>query len=310
MEFNRGIITLAQGKQRYIDMAVNLAKSIRLNSPGLPIAVITDRPEAEMKKWFDYVVPVNPRHGLGLVQKVYLYDYSPFSETIFIDSDCLVVNDFSFLWDLFQGNDVSAIGEKLIDGNWAGMSVTETCDRLKLPYIVQLNGGVYYFKKNDTAAAVFSNAQKLIEAYDTIGIARLRGQVNEEPLMSLSMAQFGLSPINDNGKGMRTPVGQKGVFRMDILKGYCSFLKHNIKVEPVIMHFGGGYPEAFHYRREVLKMKIYLATRIPKFIISAFVNGFANSFYAMYVFAYRCLKFIMGKSKFKMSPLLPMFKFE
>ena len=72
MNAKRGILTLAQGHQRYIDMAVRLAQSIRLNSPGLPIAVVTDRSEKEMRPWFDAVVKVDPQHGMGLVQKLFL----------------------------------------------------------------------------------------------------------------------------------------------------------------------------------------------------------------------------------------------
>lgn len=310
MNAKRGILTLAQGHQRYIEMAVRLAQSIRLNSPGLPIAVVTDRSEKEMRLWFDAVVKVDPQHGMGLVQKLFLYDYSPFEETIFIDADCLAVGDFSFLWDLFSTQEVSAIGECLTTGTWAGMQVEQTCASLKIPYLIQLNGGVYFFRKGDVAAAVYRKAQDLIQRYDEIGIARLRGQINEEPLISLSMAMHAQLPIDDQGKGMRTPVGQSGVFEMDILKQYCAFQKHGIRVTPAIMHFGGGYPEAFHYRREVRKMDLHLKYKLPKSLASFLVNAGRNSVYGIYVFAYRMIKSLMGKAKLKFSPALPMFKFE
>jgi hypothetical protein len=310
MSAKRGILTLAQGHQRYIDMAIRLAESIRLNSPGLPMAVVTDRPENEMKPWFDVVVEVNPQHGKGLIQKLFLYDYSPFEETIFIDADCLAVRDFSFLWDLFSDKEVSAIGECLTTGTWAGMLVEQTCANLNIPYIVQLNGGVYFFRKGNVAASVYQSAQALIERYDEIGIARLRGQINEEPLISLAMSMHAQTPVDDQGNGMRTPVGQSGVFEMDILKQFCAFQKHGIRVTPAIMHFGGGYPEAFHYRREVRKMDLHLKYKLPKPLASFLVNTGRNSVYGIYVLVYRIVKSLLGKARLKFRPALPMFKFE
>jgi hypothetical protein len=109
---------------------------------------------------------------------------------------------------------------------------------------------------------------------------------------------------------MYTPVGQSGVFKMDALQGECEFYKYNEKVNPVIMHFGGGYPEAFHYRRETLKIKLAYSTKLPNKLISFFVNVCYNPIYITYVFGYRLLKAIFKGSKMKMSPLMPMFKFE
>lgn len=306
----KGILTLAQGKQRYVDMAVNLAKSIRLNCPGVPIAIVTDRPELEMKSFFDHVIPVNPDYGLGLIQKIHLYEYSPFEKTIFIDADCLVVRNFSFLWDLFEGQDVSVIGNKLTTGTWAGMGVETVIQQIKAPYIIQLNGGIYYFRKGVKAASVYQKAQELLDRYDELGIAKLRGQVNEEPLMSLAMSIYRQDPVDDGGKGMRTPVGQSGVFTMDILKGTCAFYKHGICVEPAIMHFGGGYPEAFHYRREIKKLNRYFLLKLPKPIVSFSVNVGWNFVYFIYVLFYRITKSVVKRKKMQFTPLLPMFRFE
>src|SRR5262245_58584028 len=114
----RGILTLAMGSRRYIDMAIQLARSIRLNSPNQTLAVVSDDNGEDLKRWFDLVVPFNPACGAGLVQKLHLYDYSPFSETLFIDADCFAVRDLSFLWTLFEGSNVSMIGTELRTGSW------------------------------------------------------------------------------------------------------------------------------------------------------------------------------------------------
>lgn len=45
---NRGFITIAYGDLKYLRMGKALARSIRLNSPGSKLAVVTDSDDEEM----------------------------------------------------------------------------------------------------------------------------------------------------------------------------------------------------------------------------------------------------------------------
>lgn len=307
---SRGIITIAQGKQQYIDMAKKLAISLNYSNPGLKKALATDSKDPELKELYDEIIPTDNSLGIGIIQKLYMYDYSPFDETIFIDVDCLVVKNIDFLWKLFSGNNVGVMGRKVFDGELFGVPVKQLGEKLGLSYIPAFNGGTYYFKKNPRAKAVYDKAKELVSRYDELGIARHRGNINEEPLMSIALGLFNEEPVNDDGMGMYTPVGQSGVFKMDVLKGYCEFYKYGKKVTPAIMHFGLGHTQAFHYKREVLKLDLVYYKKIPAGLVSASVNFLYNPLYVAYVLAYRTAKSLLKGEKFKMSPLMPMFRFE
>lgn len=310
MKEKKGILIIAQGHQRYINMAKNVAMSYKLTNKTIPIALVTDSTDPQLKDLYDYIVPINPEWGKGLIQKIYMDQYSIFEETLYIDVDCLIIRNIDFLWQLFENSNVSVIGRKVLEGSLFGMSVQEARQKLKLDYLITFNGGVYYFKNTDKSKNIFDKARELVDMYDKLGIARHRGQINEEPLMSLAISFGNEEPVDDNKKGMYTPVGQKGVFKMDALKGYCQFYKNGIKVEPAIMHFGGGYPEAFHYKREVLKIKLVYTYKLPPALVSFLINFIFNPSYIIYVFGYRLLKSLVKRNKFKITPLMPMFRFE
>ncbi len=309
-DFKRGILTIAQGKQQYINMAKELAMSLNISNPGLKKALATDSDDPELKLLFDVIIPTNDSFGIGIVQKLYMFDYSPFNETLFIDVDCLVLKDINFLFEEFRNKDVSVIGRKVIEGKLFGFSVKEMQAKLNLAFVPTFNGGTYYFKKNEKALCVFEKAKEYLRQYDSLGIDRHRGKINEEPLMSLAMGIYNQEPIDDHGKGMYTPVGQSGQFRMDVLREYCEFIKNGIKVNPAIMHFGFGHTQAFHYRRETMKLKLVYYYHIPKIVSSMLVNIVYNPPYVGYVFFYRLIKTIVKRTKFKVFPLMPMFRFE
>lgn len=306
----RGIITIATGNKRYLEMAKNLAKSLSLNMPSVPKAVITDSDDHEFHSYYDIVIPADLNKGSGLIQKLYIYDYSPFEETIFIDVDCIVVKDFNFLWTLFQDENVSVIGRKVFNGRIWGSTVEEFKTKLDIEYLIGFNGGLYYFKKNKIAEQVFNQAKALLSKYDELGIDRHRGGINEEPMMSLAMGLCRMNCIDDGRQGMYTPVGLKGTITIDVLKGKCEFIKSDRNVSPAIMHFGGGYPEAFHYRREAKKLHLVYRFKLNRSFTSALVNITYNSLYVPYVFIYRVIKYLIKGEKMKLKPFIPTFRFE
>lgn len=310
MSVSKGIITIGQGAQKYIDMSIQLAMSIKIHSPGLSLTLVTDSKDTSLRKYFDHIVPINSDYGVGLKQKIHIYEYSPYDETIFVDADCFIVRPFEFLFDEFKNETVSAIGHKMTKGSWAGFEASEMMGKLQLKYIISLNGGVYYFKKSELGGKIFDKAAELLLQYDDLGIGTLRGQYNEEPLMSLAMSSFNQNPIDDKGKGMRTPIGITGQLKLDVLTGVCGFYKHGVWVEPAIMHFGGDCTKTYFYKRELRKIQINSLNVLPKKVTSLVVNILYNIPYAVHVFVYRVLKRLIKGTKFKMTPIIPMFRFE
>jgi hypothetical protein len=311
MKADRGIMVIAQGASRYICMAKNIAMSLQLSNPGIPRVLVTDSQDPDLLAYYNAVLPADPEFGVGFSQKIHADKYSPFQRTILIDVDCLVIRDISWLFERFEGKPVSVIGRKVMSGPSIGSTVEKLREQAGVQYLLSFNGGVYYFEKRPDAQDVFNEARRIFSnEYDALGLVKFNGRPGDEPVMSVAMGKFGMEPIDDDWHGMYTPVGQSGVFRMDALKGYCEFYKYGQLVKPAIMHFGGGYPEAFHYRRERMKILIKYRCGLPGWLISGMVNLIYNPPYIVFVFFYRLLKTAMGKSRFKLSPIMPMFRFE
>lgn len=106
-----GILIIALGKTDYGMYAYNLALSIK-KSADIPIALITDmkaiaglRPEHQ--KIFDKLIIPKEEHytenGLNAFKlKTYIYDYTPFENTLFLDADTLFLNRLHKITDLLK----------------------------------------------------------------------------------------------------------------------------------------------------------------------------------------------------------------
>jgi hypothetical protein len=87
-----GFLTMAYGHDRYFRQAENMALSLKRHMLDGPLAIVTDR--KVVGPLFDIAIPMKPFSKAGVVHKVDLYNYSPFQETFFIDSDCIVTRPF------------------------------------------------------------------------------------------------------------------------------------------------------------------------------------------------------------------------
>ena len=107
----KGILTTAFGKRHYLKLALSLARSCHYHSPEIPLAIITDQPEnRSLQHHFDYVLPLGQDlghsgdldwKGSGFMHKLYIDKLSPFKQTVFLDSDCLLYADISSLFHRF-----------------------------------------------------------------------------------------------------------------------------------------------------------------------------------------------------------------
>lgn len=302
-----GIITIAHGEKRYIEMAKMLALSLKLTNPGVKRAVISDVPEDEFSDLFDTYIPYNADYGKGLSQKLYLDQYSPFDETLFIDSDCLVVDSLDHTLELCREHPFVVFGDQIASGDWY-MNVAVMCEKFNLPSIPLFNGGTYYFKKTDITTKIYEQARKMHGNYTELGFHDFRGSINEEPLIAVAMAVNNVKAVDDKGRCMRTPIGLIGPLNIDVLNRKCTFDKEGIQVQPAIVHFSGAFSVAFHYKREVGKLKLTRALPfLNKRFASLMINVIYNIPYACYVFSKRILKSMVRSEKFDYSNTLPAF---
>ena len=237
-----GFITMAYGGQRYIDQAISLARSVKLHMPGQKIALVTDR-TARIEP-FDEQIRMDDFKLAGTVLKRKMYEYSPFDETLFIDSDCLVTRDCSEQIEAIRRWDFSpVVNTYLVAGDrdlWL-RDVGEAVARVGGANFPKFNGGVYFFRKSETAAKVFAGGEEMLARQEELGILDFdKAGPGEETLLGLAMAQLGITDLyDDEGKLMRTPLNATGPILLDIFAGECAFEKNGTRVEPAIVHFCG-----------------------------------------------------------------------
>jgi hypothetical protein len=255
---SRGVITLAYGKPAFINMAKWLAKSLQRHDNTLPRAVVTDSADAELLDLFDYVIPYRPEYGSNLRQKMHLDFYSPFEETLFVDSDSLAVRSLNEFWEAFRDYDFGAVGHAVVKrGMWDEYLDTDfILDHFNLTEIPKFNGGIYYLKHNRNGDAVCNTARKLLRDWERLKFKTFRGDGPcDEALYGVAMAMHGIKLNNMKEKGMYSPLKVIGSVKCDVLGGHCRFNKEGRIVTPSILHFAT-WTERYLYRRECLRIDL------------------------------------------------------
>jgi hypothetical protein len=248
---NLGIITLAIGAQRYIRQAHMLSLSLRRNMPGVSIAVVSD--SEEVASFADVVVKVDESIPISAAQKLLLYKYSPFEESLFIDSDCIVARPFHTELAVLRKYSFSPIIEKMVPCEGTDDYIQDlrgALERVGGTAFPKFNGGLYFFNRSNQSREVFEFALDYFRNYKLYGIRPFdRGGPGDETVIALALAHLGqLELYNDAGRLMRTPTGLKGRLTIDPLGGGCSFERAEGFVSPAICHFAGHYlmlPEYF-----------------------------------------------------------------
>jgi hypothetical protein len=255
----RGILTLAFGGDRYIEMAKTLGRSLRLHAPHIPVALVTDSLDTELKTLFTQLVPLESGFGTNVRQKLHLDSYSPFNETLYIDSDCIVVGDLESIWSAFHGQDFAVAGRQLLKKGETDpfLDVNFILDAFRLSELPKFNGGIYYFTNSPRALQLFSEARRLLANSRDLRFREFRQDgPNDEAIFSVAMALNGLRPIPIDEGGMWTPIGAKGHIHLDVLRGSCRFIKYGKVVQPEIIHFAGRWAFCFEYRKAAEQLRL------------------------------------------------------
>ncbi|WOI52357.1 hypothetical protein [Parvularcula sp. LCG005] len=259
-----GYVTLAFGEQRYFELALNVALSVRLKDPDRPISLIHDgqRDIAHMTPFFDQVItmPIDPQYK-GFANKLRLYPFSPYDKTMFLDGDCLIVKgDMGRHWLKAEGHAFTVAGEKRINGQWYGQDIKTLIDTLEIPYLVQMNSGVFYFEKGAEAEAFFETANRYFHN-QLNGIANANGekQYADELFLGAAMGRLDIPPLKYTPKEGSIMVTSWGARRyeadlandqvfvekpsdMGLLRRILPF--GTVQHSPSVMHFIGLKPKA------------------------------------------------------------------
>lgn len=215
----RGFVTIATGSEKYYKLAVQLLHSYRKYAEdNTPFAIICDR-ETEESSQFDQIVLMD-QASCSYMDKLQLYRYAPFDETIFIDADSLILSDPSGIWEDFSdADDLSCYGCTYpLDSDRAWFTY-EGSGKYKgdIEYLIDLHGGIYFLRKGNRCAAIFEKAIELASQYDQYSF-RTFAKPADEPVLAMALAIFHSRPCDRPmrvlfvpsywGKLRVTPAGQ------------------------------------------------------------------------------------------------------
>jgi hypothetical protein len=206
----QGYLTIALGSDRYVEMAVNLAASLRHFDKSRPICLVHDDkvtiPE-DARKLFTHFVKLETRDDyVGCMNKILLDEVSPFEETMYIDADCLLVkDDIDRHWKALSRNYFGMTGDKRHTGQWNNLNIDSARQRFSIPHVVQMNSGVFYFRRGEESARFFSRLRALYRDHrdelSNIHQGR-KNQYADEPFFGIAMAEFGIEPLQgEPGQG-------------------------------------------------------------------------------------------------------------
>jgi hypothetical protein len=197
---DEGYLILATGPARYIDMARNLAASIRVNDNTRRICLVHDENavlDAADGRYFDdtAVLPDNPLYP-GFMNKIRLFPTSPYRRTMFVDADCLLLKrDIGTYWELARGYPFAITGARRTKGEWKGADVAQLLAQEGAPYLVQMNSGVFCFDNSPQAAHFFEGLNDFYlrrKDHLCVGLHRGRPAQTDEIYIGVWMGLNGL----------------------------------------------------------------------------------------------------------------------
>lgn len=151
---SHGVLYVAYGRSAVYEVTQSIKSLHRYHD--WPVAVIGDKPVPGAK----FIEAIDTSGGApGRWAKVRLDLLSPFDDTLFLDADTRVYADLSVGFEILQaGWDMAIVPSIPQDGDVLGhLSETErTLTLTEVPYPLQLNSGVMWFRKTERIKALFS----------------------------------------------------------------------------------------------------------------------------------------------------------
>jgi len=266
------VLTLAAGKKIYLEMAFNLARSFGLwhRDSDIEFHLVTDHeaPTPPDLAFIRRVQKSSQEMAKGFSSKLYLDQLAPAQKTLFVDSDCLCLRNLDAVFQRFAGQAVSVVGTMRSEGEWFG-DIRSRCQRYGVRTVPVFVGAVYYLEPGEVCTRVFDAARRVEKEYDEAGFIRLRGVANEEPLISVGMAQAGCEPVVDVGTVKVDAMYWKNV-RMNILEGKAEVTMHDGAIlRPDMLHFNCSFAEKPPYTNQVKTLELARLYRWPPFLAGA-----------------------------------------
>lgn len=258
----RGFVTVATGNTRYYKMAHNLLLSYKYHSKTpTPFVILCDR-QNEWTSGFDQVVIIK-EPSYSYMDKMRIFDLSPFEETIFIDADSLVYRDLDLLWELFKdGPDVGLLGSTFPltsdKGWWDVKNLGELKDFVN--YKMMCQGGIYYVRNNGKELPAFLDTCQFVkDHYFEYKFQFCESVLADENIISIASCVHHFIPIK-NWVDVFAYYPLTKLFAQDILSGTLEYdwteSPGNRYKDSFLIHFGTLCAmNRWAYKKEVFKLK-------------------------------------------------------
>ncbi len=290
----KGILTMAYGKPRYIRQAIHFARSLIVTNPATPRAIITDQPDHPgLRRYFQHVIPMRPEFGVGMKQKVFVYEYSPFTETLCIDADCLAVRPLDGLWSALSARPYGVFGHMIRENNMWFHYIDRYREVSGKPEVPGISGGIHYFNRSPEAESIAKRAMELALNFEPM-LQKLGMPLDahDETCFCFSLSEHDVTPVDD-----RVAHRQIGPVQFQWGRVWCDIPRHQFRCETAegmaesyIMHFYWDWDKGFHYQRETTKLKLIVDYHLPRRLASFLVNATWNPGWFVFTEAYRRLR--------------------
>ena len=149
-----GYLTLAARHRMYLEMAVDLALSIRdtnLEPVSLVVdARLRDRAERCYHSVFEEILSLPDEYDFGRAFKYCVAEVTPYQRTLFIDADTLALGSLEETWKRLEGYRFAMIGKTLSPDDESlhhGRPIRYWCARFGLRQYFKTAGAVFFFEK-------------------------------------------------------------------------------------------------------------------------------------------------------------------
>ena len=251
-----GFFTVATGDEHYYILARNLLRSYRhFSRQPLLFALLADR-ENEYTREFDDVIIMKDTTN-SYLDKLSLYDYLPYDVSVFIDADCLAYGDLNEIPAMFEdADDFCCFGRVLPLEDKTGWFNYEDLGDLqsKVGYCVGLHGGIYYIRRTEKSAAVFSAAKQIARDYYKYHFKGKFSTPGDEPILALSMALNDCKPIPHDTRAICCYWEHEGKMNLSMEKGKA-WIKDQQK-ETILVHWGTRFTRKLLYQKQEAALKL------------------------------------------------------